>query len=365
MTGLSGGGWQTVILSSLDERVRAAVPVAGFSSILPRVEAARFGDIGDVEQNATDLFEGRDYPWLAAMMAPRPTLLVYNAEDDCCFRAGMVKPGVYDRIRPFFSLYGKEESFRWHENRDPGTHNYQLDNRMAAYDFFSRTFHLPPIKEDPGIGAELRSFEQLRVGLPADNLTIVRLARQFAGRVERDRSGGKAAERARLRSVVRYQPVKIEQTWTTGVTKHGGVETSAHLFAMADGLASHGVWLKSMALDSAPTATIVLDDRGRQAAAEAVSDRVNRGEQVLAVDLPFRGTAWASQNVWALSQMFNTLGERPLGVEVSHLTAIAAWLKESGAARVRVEADGIRSQVVSLVAAALEPDTFPEVVVRN
>ena len=138
MTGLSGGGWQTIILSSLDERVRVAVPVAGFSSIIPRVEAKDFGDIGDVEQSATDLFDGRDYTWLAALMAPRPTLLVYNAEDDCCFRAPMVKSGVFDSIQPFFALYGKQTDFAWHENRDPGTHNYLLDNRIAAYDFLAR-----------------------------------------------------------------------------------------------------------------------------------------------------------------------------------------------------------------------------------
>ena len=40
VTGLSGGGWQTIVLSSLDERVAAAAPVAGFSSILRRSKFA-------------------------------------------------------------------------------------------------------------------------------------------------------------------------------------------------------------------------------------------------------------------------------------------------------------------------------------
>ena len=88
----------------------------------------------------------------------------------------MVKPGVFDAIRPFFALYGKQDDLAWHENRDPGTHNYQLDNRIAAYEFFSRHFNLPPIKEDPGIGSEVKSYEDMVVGLPADNLTIVGLA---------------------------------------------------------------------------------------------------------------------------------------------------------------------------------------------
>ena len=240
MTGLSGGGWQTIILSSLDERVRVAVPVAGFSSIVPRVEAKDHGDIGDVEQSATDLFDGRDYTWLPALMAPRPTMLIYNAEDDCCFRAAMVKPGVFDAIRPIFGLYGKQDDLGWHENRDPGTHNYQLDNRMAAYEFFSRHFNLPPIKEDPGVSSEVKSYEELVVGLPGNNLTIVGLARMLADQVKRDAlssdSSARDAERSRLKQIVRYQPAKLDRVWTTGINKHGGVETKAHLLAMNDGL---------------------------------------------------------------------------------------------------------------------------------
>src|SRR5437773_2566717 len=157
VTGLSGGGWQTIFLSSLDERVKAAVPVAGYSSVSAKVEARKYGDLGDIEQNGTDLFAGLDYTHLIAMMAPRPNLLIYDAEDDCCFRAPLVKPLIYDGVNPFFRLYGKEDVFQWYENRDPGTHSYQLSNREQAYRFFSRQFGLPPIEEEVPVGQETKS----------------------------------------------------------------------------------------------------------------------------------------------------------------------------------------------------------------
>ncbi len=369
MTGLSGGGWQTIILSSLDERVKVAVPVAGFSSIVPRVEAKDFGDIGDVEQSATDLFEGRDYTWLAALMAPRPTLLAYNAEDDCCFRASMVKPGVFDSIRPFFALYGKEGNFAWHENRDPGTHNYLLDNRMAAYDFFSREFKLPPITEGPGVGAEIKSYDDLVVGLPKDNLTILALARRFADDLKRapvpSNASALATERSNLKEVVRYRPVKVDRLWTIGITKHHGVETRAHLFAMTDGLITDAVWLKPIDSQEKAPATIVLDDNGRDATANPVTDRITRGEQVVAADLPFYGKPWKDDSTWLFEQMISTTGARPLGIEVAHLTELARWLKRAGSPRVRLESSGRRTQVVALVAAALDPSLFSEVAVRK
>ncbi len=146
VTGLSGGGWQTIVLSALDERVSVAVPVAGYSSIVSRIERAP--DTGDIEQNATDLLTVVDYPHLTAMRAPRPTLLIYNAEDDCCFRAPLVKPYIFDYVRPFFRLFGREDNLAWHENTDPSTHNYQLDNRLQSYRFFVKHFgSLPPIRK--------------------------------------------------------------------------------------------------------------------------------------------------------------------------------------------------------------------------
>jgi hypothetical protein len=96
MTGLSGGGWQTIVLSSLDERISVAAPVAGHASFLSRLE--RMTDVGDIEQNASDMFASVDYAHLAAMRAPRPTLLIYNAEDNCCFRAPFVKRDNFDAV---------------------------------------------------------------------------------------------------------------------------------------------------------------------------------------------------------------------------------------------------------------------------
>jgi dienelactone hydrolase len=370
MTGLSGGGWQTIILSSLDDRVRVAVPVAGFSSLTPRVEVKDFGDIGDVEQSATDLLYGRDYSWFSAMLAPRPALLAYNVEDDCCFRAPIMKPSIYDAVKPFFALYGKQDDFAWHENRDPGTHNYLLDNRKAAYEFFSKQFHLPPIVEDPRIGSDIKSYDELVVGLPSNNLTIVGLARKFADEIKWSDlphdAAGRDAERTKLSEVVRFRQAKLDRLWTIGITKHHGVETKSLWFALDDGLMTNAVWLAPMDTPGPLAATIVLDDKGKGASSVAVTDRITRGEQVLAADLPFQGDAWHhDDSTWLFGQMISTIGSRPLGIEVSHLVLLGEWLKRSGAPRVRLETRGMKNQVIGLIAAALRPNLFSEVVILD
>jgi len=359
VTGLSGGGWQTIFLSALDERVVVSIPVAGYSALISRAE--RQADVGDIEQNATDLLVGQDYPHLTAMRAPRPTLLIYNAEDDCCFRAALVKPYIFDAVRPFFDLYHAGDEFAWHENQDPGDHNYQLDNRLHAYAFLARQFNLEPVKEETGIAPEIKTFDELTVGLPKDNLTILGLAKQFAQRIERP-SGPPTERRGELRRVVRYREASISTAWAIANTKSKGLETRSYRFDFRDGLSASAVWLHAIDAPEKSPATIILNDNGKKASDVPASDRVNRSEQVLAVDLLFTGDAAGPKGETSdYAQMLAATGDRPIAMEAAQLISLAHWI----GGRPRLEISGIRNQLAAQIAAALEPELFSEVVVRE
>ena len=374
VTGLSGGGWQTLVLSALDERVKVAVPVAGFASLSTKIEARKYGDLGDLEQNATDFLQNQDFTHLTALRAPRPTLLIYNAEDDCCFRGPMAKPLIFDAVRPFFKLYGQQDAFEWHENRDPGSHNYQLDNRLAAYRFFSERFGLPVITREIPAGAELKSYDELVVGLPKDNLSILGLARKMAADIQREPTPSEAAareswatsQRGALRTIVRYNPSGVGHVWTLANTKSKGVETQSYLFVMGNGLSANGVWLKGIESPENAPLTVVLNDKGKKAAGADASNRVNRDEQVLALDLLFTGDAWKGTEPDSYAQVLGATGDRALGQQAAQLVEIARWMKErAGVSRARLEVTGIRNQVAALIAVALEPELFSEVVVHE
>jgi hypothetical protein len=366
MTGLSGGGWQTIVLSALDERVRVAVPVAGYSSFLSCLE--RLNDVGDIEQNATDMFSFIDYTHLTAMRAPRPTLLVYNAEDSCCFRAALTKPLIFDATLPFFRIFGKVEDLSWHENMDPADHNYQLDNRLQSYRFFAKYFGLPAVEAESSAGAELKSPEELSVGLPKDNLTILQLAKEMAQHRQPQADVAPTAARTALCRIIRYKPTRVAQAWMFTNTKRKGLETVSYRFEFENGLSASGVWLKALAAPNKSPATIMLNDAGRKAAATDVSSRINRGEEVLALDLLFTGDMSASKPPGnsGFTQVLAALGERSLGVEVAQLIAVAEWMRKSSAEQVlRLQSVGMRSEIAALMAVALRPKLFSEVVISD
>jgi dienelactone hydrolase len=370
VTGLSGGGWQTLFLSSLDERVAVAVEVAGFGA--QQSNLIRPEDTDEVEESPSDFTVNEDYPFLVALRAPRPTLLIHNAEDDCCFRADLVKPYIYEQIKPFFKLYGAESALGWHENRDPGTHNYQLDNREQAYKFFTQHFHLPVTPEEIVSDAEIRTAQELAVGLPANNLTVAALAKQLGSQIVRppipedkaERASWVQAQRAQLKSVVRYKPVTVENAWRMANTKHLGLHTLSYRFDFDNGLSATGIWLGAISSQPDAPVTVVLNDKGYKASESMVTARVNRGEQVLALDTILNGATMPKESdaaVWPM--MLVTDGDRPLGLEVAQLLATSKWLQKTmGQQAIRLETEGIRSQVVGFIAASLEPGMFSGIV---
>ena len=121
-------------------------------------------DTYEVEEDCPGSFPGRDVPGIYRDARAPSHSAVHNAVDSCCFRRRLVKPGVYDAIKPFFKLYGKADNLAWHENSNPGVHNYQLDNRQQAYRFFTEHFHMPIAEREIFSDNDIRTTPQLAIG---------------------------------------------------------------------------------------------------------------------------------------------------------------------------------------------------------
>jgi hypothetical protein len=380
MTGLSGGGWQTLLLSSLDERIGPAVPIAGFSSLTTAIEHPEYA--GDAEQNAPDMRATVDYASLMALRAPRPTLLIYNAMDDCCFRAGVVKQGVFDDIEPYYAASGNAAQLHWYVNEDPGTHNYQLDSREQSYHFFADAFHLgiAPREEDD-TDKEVRSEDELNVGISDKNLTIVGLARKLAVQIDHTPSANQdaTAQEKQLEQVVRFTGVSVQHAWLISATHEKGIESRGYRFEFSNGLSATGVMLFSYQHPaSAKSFVIVMADDGRKGLAVEAGNAVARGETVLVFNPIFTGDnipgAPEHSQLTNMAQMVNTVGERPLGLQAAQLIAVTRWMQlgefdgtstpgsiaahPTSTAKVRMETTGPRTQTIASVSAALKPELF-------
>ena len=86
MTGISGGGWTTVLYSALDSRIEKSYPVAGSVPLYLRFNNAK--NMGDYEQMLPELYKIADYLDLYIMASygeNRGQLQIFNKYDPCCF----------------------------------------------------------------------------------------------------------------------------------------------------------------------------------------------------------------------------------------------------------------------------------------
>jgi hypothetical protein len=381
VTGISGGGYQTIVLSSLDPRVLVSVPVAGFDSLNGRLERLP-GEPGDYEQLAPGLLDGQGYQTFVAIRAPKPTLEINNAEDTCCFRAPLVKPDIYDAIKPFYALYGKDDALQFHTNNTIAGHNYQRENRQQAYRFLTKWLNLPNKPDEIPVDKYVKSYTELASGVPADNQTILGLAKQFASKIHHAsvptdptaRDAWARTQRAKLSDVVHYKPVIVEHPWYVADTNHSTVESISFRFALSNGLSATGVWTRSTWTPEDAPLVVMVNDAGRAGVNKEVWDRfpevghlVESGKQVLALSVLFTGDAAPSKrNVGSLGYMMTAVGAPPLGLEAAQLIGITKWAEQRWhPSQVSLESSGYRMQVVSLVAGALQPRLFRSITIHK
>ncbi|MBO0723185.1 MAG: hypothetical protein J2P41_20345, partial [Blastocatellia bacterium] len=117
-------------------------------------------------------------------------------------------------------------------------------------------------------------------------------------------------DRQRLAEIVHYRPVQA-RPWSLGNSKHKGLETYSARFDFSNGLSATAVFLKAMSAEPITEVTLCLNDKGKMASAEIVSDCVNRGEAVVAADLLFTGDCVPRSGASAYTQMLAATGDRP------------------------------------------------------
>lgn len=132
ITGRSGGGVYSWWVAALDDRIAAAVPVAGITTLRNHVVD------GCVEGHCDCMFMVNtyrwDYPVVAALVAPRP-LLISNSDKDRIFPLDGVV-ALHAQVRKIYRLYDAEDRLGLQITEGPHKDTQEL--RVHAFRWMNR-----------------------------------------------------------------------------------------------------------------------------------------------------------------------------------------------------------------------------------
>lgn len=174
MTGRSGGGSYTWTTAALDERVKVAAPVAGITDLRNHVCD------GAVEGHCDCMFFVNTYRWdfplVAALIAPRP-LLIVNTDADSIFPLDGVNR-LFIKTRRLYELHHAYDQLGLVIG--PGGHNDSQNLQMPVLRWFNQHLKgadplITDAAEKPFSPSQLRVFDQL----PADQRNTT--AQEFFG----------------------------------------------------------------------------------------------------------------------------------------------------------------------------------------
>ena len=233
-TGASGGATQILMLQAVDDRIKFSSPVNMISSIYQG---------GSPCENAPLLRVGTNNMEIAALMAPRPMLMVSTTQDWT-----KNTPRVeYPALQAMYRLYDKEVNVQTHEVDAP--HNYNRESREAVYRFFAKKV-LSADPQSPDFAEKGFSPERLGDALALFNRTLPSNAVTYSQLVEQWVSNAKKQngppDRERLK-------LALAADWPEKVSSSRAGE---HVVLSRDGVGDRvsGIWH-----DGSKPAALVVD----------------------------------------------------------------------------------------------------------
>jgi dienelactone hydrolase len=280
VAGASGGATQAFLLAAVDDRIRAAAPVNMVSFIMQG---------GCQCENAPGLRIGTSNVEIAAMMAPRPMLLVSATGD----WTRNVPREEYPAIRSIYELYQQPDNVAVVQFQ--AEHNFNRRSREAVYGFFAKQF-LGAHGSGPVVerNVEAEPLRDMLVwqgrSLPSDALTQVQIFEQWklSGRM-RMASLDRVARREAMLEVFHAE-------WPHDVIADRAGEQIA-LGRPGRGDRVPGIWLLG-----AGAATLVIDPDGADAARRdaRVAELIHASKAVLLIDVFQTGKAVAPRDLTKL-----------------------------------------------------------------
>ncbi len=333
VTGASGGGTQTFLLAAVDRRVRVSVPVNMVSAHMQG---------GDPCEEAPSLRLGSSNVEFAAMMAPRPMLIV-SATGDWTRNTPREEFPFVQRIYELYERAGRVAN----AHIDAG-HNYNRQSREAVYAFLA-PYLLSGGPAPEVIDRDIDPFKDddllaLRHGaLPANAPDYDRLFAQWMYRSREQTS------RAPARALRRALGYALGVVWPLAISSATEGDRLV-LSRTGRGDRVSGIWIPGR-----KPAALVVDPEGAAMGhhRSPVADMIRNGRLVYLIDVFQTGASMARRNRagdWFLS--YNQTDDANRVQDI--LTALAFVKKQAGA---MPELVGIKqASVWCLFAAAVAPE---------
>ena len=324
ITGASGGGYNTWIMTAIDSRIAAAVPVVGTSEFYEQLHVCRPLDWYRAKEHChfvPGLFGYANNHELLALAWPRPVLVISAAGDQSFPLPGIRQVVAYGR-----ELYAPEGESRFDAFEDHAAgHGYQKAKREAAYGWFERwlggkgdasPIPEPATKTVPFDAPELRCFpDGKRAAGPGIVTTLEALLADLP-------SATLKPDRADLRRSLALALGLASVGAATSIEP--SIELGGHIIAGGTLAGRELVWttrdglrIPSVLVTPAGAwkgVVLAVSDAGKRAALEsdAVAEAVGAGLAVVAADIRGIGELAVGERGWVFAVSL-LLGENFVG----------------------------------------------------